>query len=269
MRISTVLAHPDDAELWAGGTLLQHSARGDHIHVLTFADQGSGRRAETEAGARLLGVKCQIVDRRVLGSSDELTRRVMKFLRATEPDVVITHWERDTHYEHAAVCRAVCRAVPRVRIDRGFPRMLLSCDTYGSLGLDSVFQPTLYIDVSSVFESKLAALSAHASQGPAWWIEMAKTLGALHGLRSGCAYAEAFLELAILGQKRSASLLPNVARAIATATGGITAQSGPRLPPSQPQADPGSRPRTRRPAPAPASAPSDSGPLSPAPGRGH
>jgi LmbE family N-acetylglucosaminyl deacetylase len=212
MRISTILAHPDDAELWAGGTLLQHSTRGDQIHVLTFADQASGRKAEAEAGARLLGAECQIEDRRLLASSHELTTCVTKFLDTTEPDVVITHWERDTHYEHAAVCRAVCRSVPRVKIDRGFPGILLSCDTYGSLGLDGVFQPTLYIDVSSVFEAKLTALRAHESQGPAWWTEMAKTLGALHGLRSGCAYAEAFLEIAILGQKHSGTLLPNVAR---------------------------------------------------------
>lgn len=212
MRIATILAHPDDAELWVGGTLLRHSAQGDRIDILTFAEYTSPRRAEAEAGAHILGVKCHIEDRRFLALSDSLAGCVSKFLGATEPDIVITHWERDSHYEHAAVSSAVCRSVLRFKIDRGFPKMLLSCDTYGSLGNDSVFQPTLYIDISSVFETKLTAIGAHASQDPGRWSDMVRVLGSLNGLRSGCSYAEAFVELAILGQKHSCTLLPNVVR---------------------------------------------------------
>jgi LmbE family N-acetylglucosaminyl deacetylase len=208
MRITTVLAHPDDAELWAGGTLLQHSRRGDDVDIFTFADAGSERRTEAETGARLLGARCHLEDRSFFNSPTELAACVMRFLEATAPDVVITHWARDTHFEHAAVWQAVSRCMPQTKIEYGKPCMLLSCDTYGSIGLDGVFEPTLYIDVSSVFDRKLDALKAHASQPTARWIEMAQSLGALHGMRSGCRYAEAFIDIPVLGLRHAWKLLP-------------------------------------------------------------
>jgi LmbE family N-acetylglucosaminyl deacetylase len=214
MNILTVFAHPDDAELWAGGTLIKHAAAGDSITIVTFANADSPRKREAEAGARRMGAECYIAKREMLRTSEELTVCIGEVLLASAPSIVITHWEHDCHFEHAVVYKAVTQSVTRTAIDHHLPAMLLSCDTYGSLGITGSFDPTLYIDVSSEFEAKLAALKEHRSQPIERWARMATALGTLHGLRCGCSYAEAFLEVPILGMKHCCTLLPNVVRNI-------------------------------------------------------
>jgi len=33
MRLIAVMAHPDDAEIWCGGTLIMHAVKGDEVHI--------------------------------------------------------------------------------------------------------------------------------------------------------------------------------------------------------------------------------------------
>lgn len=204
------MAHPDDAEIWAGGTLLKHSLRGDQINILTFADPDGPRRAEALAGSKLLNAECHIEDRSKLASLEQIAQSVDTFLRSLLPEIVITHWSHDTHHEHRLINEAVTRAVARTRIDIGYPRILFACDTYNSLGGNGPFPPNYYVDVTDTFDRKLIAIKAHQSQPVERWVNMAKMLGTLHGSRCDCAYAEAFLQLPILGHVWACPFLPEV-----------------------------------------------------------
>ena len=210
MRIATILAHPDDAEIWAGGTLLKHSLRGDQINLMTFADPNGPRRAEAFAGANLLNAECQVEDRSRFSSLEQLTQSVDTFLRLCSPDIVITHWNYDTHYEHNLVHEAVTQVVVRTRIDTGHPRILFACDTYNSMGSNGPFYPNYYVDVTDTFDQKLNAINEHRSQPIERWVKMAKMMGTLHGSRCDCSYAEAFLQVPILGHVWACPFLPEV-----------------------------------------------------------
>ena len=50
MKILAVMSHPDDAEVWAGGTLAKYVAHGHgaHIVVMTYGDEDV-RGAEARA----------------------------------------------------------------------------------------------------------------------------------------------------------------------------------------------------------------------------
>ena len=52
MRLMAVMAHPDDAEIWCGGTLIMHAAKGDDVRICTLSyaeDSQRGLEAEDSA----------------------------------------------------------------------------------------------------------------------------------------------------------------------------------------------------------------------------
>jgi LmbE family N-acetylglucosaminyl deacetylase len=51
-----VMAHPDDAEIWCGGTLILHAEKGDAVRVCTLSYlRESTRGQEAQQGAKRQG----------------------------------------------------------------------------------------------------------------------------------------------------------------------------------------------------------------------
>ena len=47
MRLTAIMAHPDDAEIWAGGTICKHVERGDEALIIYMAaDEDAVRGVE-------------------------------------------------------------------------------------------------------------------------------------------------------------------------------------------------------------------------------
>jgi len=210
MRIITLLAHPDDAEIWTGGTLIKHTDRGDEVVVCTFADSDSCRVSEALAGGKVLGTTVQVLDKALLLSLEQARGKVEQLVQEFLPDVVITHWEQDTHPEHRFVQDIVMRVIVSLKITTSYPKVLLACDTYNSIGMSGPFHPTIFVDVSEVWERKINAIRGHQSQPIHLWEDMALCLGRLHGNRCGCTYAEAYSQIPILGRYSSCAFLPDI-----------------------------------------------------------
>lgn len=190
--VLTVLAHPDDAELWAGGTLAVHTARGPIVVATAVHD--AVRDAEAAAGAALLGASLHLLA--------ELTAEaITELLDAIRPDVLITHPVDDVHPDHRRTTNAVLTALPQAVIATGRPRRVYTCDTYNSLTLHGPVTGAVLIDITNTWDIKQMALNAHKSQpidshfGP-----MADTLSRLWGARAGVDRAEAFDPIPILGR---------------------------------------------------------------------
>lgn len=197
--VLAVMAHPDDAELWAGGTLALHAA---HAPVaIAVATHEEIRNAEARAGAKILGASLWLLK--------ELTpATVHRLLLELRPDIVITHPVRDVHPAHRHAAESVLGALPEAVIATGRPARVYTCDTYNSLTLDGPVAASVIVDVTATFATKMAALREHASQpiehhfGP-----MAEHLGRLWGARIGARYAEAFTPLPVLGRLPAAAHL--------------------------------------------------------------
>lgn len=192
--VLTVMAHPDDAELWAGGTLAIHAQAGAPI-TIALPRTNELRDREAAAGAQALGAALHLLD--------ELTNEVLRgLLTQLCPEVVITHNPDDIHPDHQRTAQTLLTALPQVVIATGHPRRAYTCDGYHNLHRDGrpLHLPVI-VDVTSVWETKMRALAQHGSQpinehfGP-----MAQTLGRLYGGRIGVRYAEAFAPLPILGR---------------------------------------------------------------------
>jgi LmbE family N-acetylglucosaminyl deacetylase len=188
-----VVAHPDDADFWAGGTIAGWTGAGNAVTYGVLSDGDSGgfdpqvprsaipgmRRAEQEAAAAVLGVS----DVRFLGYSDgciepsyALRRDVTRLIRQVRPTRVLTwspewSWQpfHRNHPDHRATGEATMGAVfPDARNPFAHPELLdqegLKPWEVGEVWLIASPNPNHYVDVTDVFDRKLAALRAHQSQ---------------------------------------------------------------------------------------------------------
>jgi bacillithiol biosynthesis deacetylase BshB1 len=211
-------AHPDDAELIMGGTLALEAARGRKVGLvdLTRGESGSRgtpeiRAAEAAEAARILGVvhreSLALPDMR-LGLPDQKDA-VVEALRRLRPRVVLLqYWEQrhPDHREAAQIVYDACFAagLRNYRPDLG-PAFRPHKLVYAmNLTESREVPPTFVVDVSSVWEVKLRAIRAFASQfTPAAgetvslpfdaFQETVELVGRLMGSKVGCRYGEGFV----------------------------------------------------------------------------
>lgn len=188
-RLIVVAAHPDDLETISGGTVALLAQRGVKIVSVncTLGDIGTQdaattrpavattRLLEAEEAARILGIE-QVHS---LGHHDgelvadlELRAQIARFYRVTQADTLMTFdpfWPGQVHPDHRAAGQAALDAYMPSKMPLYRPEQLR--EPGAGLGcLQRVFlfstdrEPDVFVDVSSVYESKLAACLAHRSQ---------------------------------------------------------------------------------------------------------
>lgn len=193
-RVLVVVAHPDDADFGAAGTIASWTAAGIRVAycVCTSGDAGGFddtprhemgplRESEQKAAAAELGVEdvtfLRYPDGR-LTPSIELRRDVSREIRRFRPQRVLTQspeiwWQRlgASHPDHRAAGEAAVAAVyPDARNPFAHPELLadegLEPWTVGELWLMAAPQERVghAVDITDMLPRKLAALRAHASQ---------------------------------------------------------------------------------------------------------
>ncbi len=168
-------AHPDDVELFVGGTLAKMAARGYATGIvdMTRGELGSRgtatqRAREAREAARILQVKV----RENLGfpdgevSADSTSRlRVIRVLRKYRPLLVLTHYWDDRHPDHIITSRLVADAAHHsglAKIGTGQERFRPKAVLYFKLPPQVL--PDFVVDVSEVAEKRLKAIQAYRSQ---------------------------------------------------------------------------------------------------------
>lgn len=192
-RVLVVVAHPDDSDFGAAGTIAQWTAKGIEVTYLMVTDGDAGgfdpsvpraeipgiRRAEQQAAAKCVGVE----DVRFLGYADgrveptfELRRDIARAIRQIRPERVVSMSpERNyeivypSHPDHRAAGAATLDAIyPDARNPYAFPELLrdegLEAWTVSEVWINGHPTSNHYTDVTGELDRKLAALSAHASQ---------------------------------------------------------------------------------------------------------
>ncbi len=170
-------AHPDDAEIHAGGTLLRLAALGYRTGVLDLtrgesASRGTAdeRAAEATRAAAVLGLShretLDLGDGR-LEDSRENRVAVVAVLRRLRPRLVFTHHGDEPHPDHGAAARLVraaaylaglARWAPEAGPGRHRPHAVLH------FGVPRWVPPSLVVDISPWADRKRAAIGCHGSQ---------------------------------------------------------------------------------------------------------
>jgi LmbE family N-acetylglucosaminyl deacetylase len=224
--VLSFLAHPDDAEILCGGTLIRLASLGWQIHIATCTAGDCGsidkgpreisaiRTGEARAAAATLGGSYHCLEERdALVVYDKPTLlKAYDLFRRVAPTLVLTHAPRDYMVDHeqaSLIARAASFIYSAPNISTlpllpgaGIPH-LYYCDPLE--GLDSLgnpVNPTTLLDISPVMEAKCRLLSCHASQrqwlqahhGMDEYVESMKRHAQDRGMLAGTQYAEAFVQ---------------------------------------------------------------------------
>jgi N-acetylglucosamine malate deacetylase 1 len=192
-RVLAFGAHPDDLEVGAGGLLARLSEEGAEVTmvVVSIPNQPEQRRVEAHAGADEIDAELVILfDEKPLRVEDipmhELVRRMDMIVGDVRPDLVITHSAFDLHWDHGLVNRATVSALRRTPCD------LLAFLSSPEMNAQARAVGQCFADITLTMDTKLRAISAHASQVPKLDLESSRDLARAMGRISGYQYAEAY-----------------------------------------------------------------------------
>jgi LmbE family N-acetylglucosaminyl deacetylase len=161
MRILAIGAHPDDIEAGCGGALVKYARNGHRVFlmVMTEGEQGADagiRKFEQEQAAKMLRAE------RIYwgGYRDtevpmgrELIQTIERVVRDVDPHFIFVHYQDDTHQDHRHIAESTLTATR-------YTRNVLFYEGPTTQN----FAPTVFIDIDTVLDDKIAAIAAHASQ---------------------------------------------------------------------------------------------------------
>ncbi|NVO12331.1 MAG: PIG-L family deacetylase [Bacteroidales bacterium] len=207
MLIYAIFAHPDDCELWAGGTLWKHVKIGDIVKTFIFYDITEQRKSESITSLDTLGIECSFCQ-----TEPFMTPNIYSFLnkRIEVPDIIITHWNYDSHIEHKSIFNLAIELIHywnrnKIRNNNGTYPILLMGSTYFLLGENKMFQPNIIIDITTEFKDKINAIKFHKSQKVDLLISDVRSQNILFGNSIQREFAEGFLEYPTFGRFFSAN----------------------------------------------------------------
>lgn len=180
LDVLAIVAHPDDAELCMGGTLLKMAAQGHRTGVVDLTrgelgTRGSADLRDREAAdaAQVLGLSYRAnlnLGDGFFEENETSLRAIITQIRHTRPRLVLTNAPTDRHPDHGRAEQLVQRAC----FLSGLPKI----ETYWEVepqkahrpaqvfaGVqDHHLQPSFVVDISAWYEQKLAAICCYASQ---------------------------------------------------------------------------------------------------------
>ncbi|HXY92342.1 MAG TPA: PIG-L deacetylase family protein [Acidimicrobiia bacterium] len=226
-----VYAHPDDAEIAAGGTLAKWAGAGAEVWVLVTArgDKGTDERdadldalaalrvEETAKAAAVLGLAGHFhlgYDDGELPDDRELRGAIVRYVRELRPEVVLCPDPTAVffgdgyfnHHDHRVTGWATLDAVaPAAGNPHYFPEHLragLDVHEVQAVYLSGTLEPNCWIDIGDTLERKIDGLFCHASRlvdADAWFRQFLRERAEQGGAGAGLRYAEPFRRITLAG----------------------------------------------------------------------
>lgn len=192
IRIIMIGAHPDDCDIDGGGTAALFASMGHAVKFLSVTNGDAGhqvrggdalakrRAAEAKEAGRRLGVTYDVLENHdgKLEPSLAVRLQIIRKIREWKADIVIAPRPNDYHPDHrytgilvqdAAYMVGVPNIAPDVAPVKKNPVFLYFRDFFKK---PNPFRPDIAIDITDVYDKKIAALDAHQSQFYEWlpWI---------------------------------------------------------------------------------------------------
>ncbi len=236
LDILVLSAHPDDAELGCGGTIIQAAARGQKVGIIDFTRGELGTRgsvpirdAEAAKAAKIMGASVrENMNFRdgFFTNNEEHQLPLIQKIRKYQPDIVLAAAPRDRHPDHARASELIidaCFLSGLVKItseENGEPQAPWRPKALYHFIQSILLKPDFVVDVSEYWDTKMEAIKAFQSQffndnseDPETYISnprflrMVEARGIELGHSIGANYGEGFLTDRNLGVKDLFDLL--------------------------------------------------------------
>lgn len=187
-KVLMIGAHPDDNDLRAGGTALKYIREGFEVRFLSVCNGSGGhhemkpeeivkrRRKEAQNVEKITGITydiwSDINDCEVMADL-ETRKRMVRYIREYNPDIVFSHRCNDYHADHRNVALLVQDAsyllvvpnfCPEVRAMRGMPVIMYFHDEFK----EPIFKPSVIVPTDDVIEQKYQMYNQYVSQMYEW-----------------------------------------------------------------------------------------------------
>ena len=172
--VLAVAAHPDDAEVGCGGTLIRSADGGRAVGIVDLtagelSTQGTPqtRTQECRRASEVLGLATRValgLPDGGLDDSGEQREALVGVVRELRPRIVLAPYPHDRHPDHAAagrLARDACFFAAVGRYGSGAPHRPVALYHYL---LHEPFAPSFVVDVTDVWKQRSDAVAAYASQ---------------------------------------------------------------------------------------------------------
>ena len=196
MHIALIMAHPDDADIYCGGSIAAWRSMGATVTILIATDGSKGgdfgpeelaqlRSKEATAAAKVFDanlIQLNFPDCE-LSQSEEFASRLTTEILRLQPNLLVAHAPNDYHADHRTVSDGALIAA-------SFRAPVLWVDPM--MGND--FLPNYYVDITPFQDLKEQAILCHTSQGPEHFVEMSRVQGRFRSAQCGQleGFADAF-----------------------------------------------------------------------------
>ena len=184
LDVLAVGPHPDDVELFCGGTVVRLVQLGHRVGVLDLtkgelASNGTvdTRRDEAAAAAKVMGLAMRdnlgLPDGHISSGDDaEQVRTVVSAIRRLRPELMIVPWLEARHPDHAAAGHLLRRAVFMAGLRRYATGSAMRASTDEPFRPRTVlfyqnrhrFTPSFVVDTTAAEKTKTEAILCHRSQ---------------------------------------------------------------------------------------------------------
>ena len=221
LDILAIMAHPDDAELSCGGTLITHAKKGLKTGIidLTQGEMGTRgtpeeRREEAQNAGKILrlSIRENLGMRDAFFTNDEVHQlQIIQKIRQYQPEIVITNTPYDRHPDHGRSMQLVEEAtfksgLQKIPTELNGERQSHWRPSKMYHVIQSVsLEPDFLVDISDSMEEKMEAIKAYKTQfydpeskepetyiSSPGFMKMLEARAAEYGHRIGVKYAEGF-----------------------------------------------------------------------------
>ena len=201
MKVLAIGAHADDVELGCGGSLLRWAREGHEICIYVVTESGyatqdgtviratdnaleEARISADRIGATLVQGDFKTFD---LEPGNTLNTAILGIVEDFRPDLVLTHWDGDSHTDHRAIGVSslhACRHVPSI--------LMYASNLYHGT---TPFDGRIAVDISDTIDEKLELIAIFESEykrTAGKWRDQVRYQAEFAGLSWNISHAETF-----------------------------------------------------------------------------